>query len=100
MRIELKWLSELIQTIIHSNSSENNIEDYMLPGISELQPRRVSWSDNIIGAAAEERKLELRFPGKRHSSSFDDRQSLGTFLVVIINLATLLEAELLGDSTS
>jgi len=46
VRIELKWLSDLIQTIIHSNSFEKNIEDYMLPGISELQPRRVSWSDN------------------------------------------------------
>ena len=46
MRIELKWLSDLIQTMIHSNSSENNIEDYMLPSISELQPRIVSWSAN------------------------------------------------------
>ena len=45
-KTELKWLSGLIQTIFHSNSSENNIEDYMLPGISELQPRRVSWSAN------------------------------------------------------
>ncbi len=44
----LKWLSVLNQTIIYSNSSYNNIEDYMLPGISELQPRRVSWSDNRI----------------------------------------------------
>jgi len=32
--------------MIHSNSSENNIEDYMLPSISELQPRIVSWSAN------------------------------------------------------
>jgi len=100
VRIELKWLSNLIQTIIYSNSLENNIEDYMLLGISDLQPRRVSWSANIIGAAVGERKLKLSFPGKRHRSSFDDRQSLGTFLVVIIYLATLLEAEPLGNSTS
>ena len=96
----MKWLSDLIQTIIHSNSFENNIEDYMLPGISELQPRRVSWSDNIIGAIVGERKLKLIFPMKRHRSNFDDRQSLRTFLVVIIYLATLLEAEPFGDSTS
>jgi len=48
----------------NSNSSENNIEDYMLLGISELQPRIVSWSDNIIGAVVGERKLKLSFPGK------------------------------------
>ena len=59
----LKLLSSLIQTIIYSNSSEKNNEDYMLPGISELQPRRVSWSDNIIGTVSEERKLKLSFPG-------------------------------------
>jgi hypothetical protein len=100
VRIELKWLSNLIQTIIHYNSYENNIKDYMLPGISELQPKRVSWSDNIIGTISGERKLKLSFPGKQHRSSFDYRQSLGTFLVVIIYLVTLLEDEPLGDSTS
>jgi len=35
---------------------------YMLPDISELQPRRVSWSDNIIGVVARERRLKLSFP--------------------------------------
>ena len=84
----------------HSNSSEKNIEDYMLPGISELQPRRVSWSDNIIGTISEERKLKLNFPGRRHRSSFDERQSLGNFLFVIIYLETLLKDEPFGDSTS
>ena len=62
----------------------------MLLGISELQPRRASWSDNIIGVVARERKLKLSFPRKRHRSKFDDRQSLGTFLLVIIYLVTLL----------
>jgi len=100
VKIELKWLSSLIQTFIHSISSKNNIEDYMLSDISKLQPRRVSWSDNIIGTIAGERKLKLGFPGRRHRSNFDDRQSLGTFSVIIIYLATLLEEEPLGDSTS
>jgi len=36
----------------------------MLAGISELQPRRVSWSDNIIGNVVRERRLKLNFLGK------------------------------------
>jgi len=35
----------------------------MLPGIFELQPRRVSWSVNIIGDVVRERRLKLSFPG-------------------------------------
>ena len=70
----------------------------MLRGISNLQPWGVSWSDNIIGAVAADWKLKLSFPGKRNRPNFDDRQSLGMFLVVIIYLATLLEAKPLGSS--
>ena len=73
---------------------------YMLPGISELQPRRVSWSANIIGAVVGERVLKLSFPGGRHRFNFDDRHSLNTIWVVVIYLATLLEDEPLGDSNS
>jgi len=36
----------------------------MLLGISELQPRRVSWNPNIIGAIARERRLKLNFLGR------------------------------------
>jgi len=72
----------------------------MLSGISELQPRIVSWSDDIIGAIAEERRLKLSFPGGRHKSSFDDIQSLDTIWVVIIYLATLMKDEPLGNSTA
>jgi len=71
----------------------------MFPGISELQPRRASWSANIIGVVAEERRLKLSFPGARHRSNFDDRQSLDTIWVVVIYLETLLEDEPFGDST-
>lgn len=100
MRIELKWLSDLIQPIIHSNSSENNIEDYILPGISELKPGRVSWSANIIGIVAGERKLKLSFPGNDIDLALMIEKVWAHFLVVIIYLASLLETEPLGDSTS
>lgn len=72
---------------------------YVLPSISELQPRRVSWSDNIIGVVSKERRLKLSFPSGRHRSSFDDRKNLDTIWVVIIYMATLLEDEPIGDST-
>jgi len=71
----------------------------MLLGISELQPRRVSWSANIIGSVTKERKLKLNFAGGWHRSSFDDRKGLETIWVVIIYLVTLLEDKPLGDST-
>ena len=72
---------------------------YMLPGIIKLQTRRFSWSANIIGVVARERRLKLSFPGRWHRSSFDDRQSLGIISVVIIYLVTLLKDEPIGDST-
>jgi len=34
----------------------------MLPGISDLQPRRVSWSANVIGAVARELETEAQLP--------------------------------------
>ena len=74
----------------------------MFPSISELKPRRVSWGDNINWRHCWGEEIEAQLPWENGTVSalmidkvFDDRQSLETFLVVIIYLATLLEDQLL-----
>ncbi len=72
----------------------------MFPSISELQPRRVSWGDNINSHCCGGEDIEAQLHRENDKvPDFDDRQSLGTFLVVIIYLATLLEDLPGGEST-
>ncbi len=48
----------------------------------------------LIGAIAGERRIEARLPWENDTvPDFDDRQGLGTFMVVIIYLATPLEED-------
>ena len=64
----------------------------MFPSISEIQPRRVSWGDNINWRRCRGEEIEAHLPSENDKvQGFDDRQGLNTFLVVIIYLATPLE---------
>ena len=48
----------------------------------------------LIGAVAGERRIEAQLPWENDTVlDFDDRQGLGTFLVVIIYLTTPLEED-------
>jgi len=72
----------------------------MFPIISELQPRRVSWGDNINWRHCQGEEIEAQLHWENDIvPHFDDRQSLDTFLVVIIYLAIVLEDQPSGDST-
>ena len=72
----------------------------MFPSISDIQPRRVSWGDNINWRRCRGEEIEAQLPWENDTvPDFDDRQSLDTFLVVIIYLATLLDDQPSGDST-
>ena len=66
----------------------------MFPSISEIQPRRVSWGDNINWHHCRGEEIEAQLPWENDTvPAFDDRQGLGTFLVVIIYLETPLEED-------
>jgi len=66
------------------------VEFVMFPSISEIQPRRVSWGDNINWRRCWGEEIETQLPWENDTiPGFDDKQGLGTFLVVIIYLATL-----------
>ena len=72
----------------------------MFPSISELQPRRVSWGDNINWHRCRGEEIEAQLPWENNTvPCFDARQGLDTFQVVIIYLMTLLEDQPSGDST-
>ena len=69
-------------------------EFVMFPSISEIQPRRVFWGDNINWRCCRGEEIEAQLPWENDIvPDFDDRQGLGTFLVVIIYLATPLEED-------
>ena len=66
----------------------------MFPSISEIQPRRVSWGDNINWRRCRGEEIEAHLPWENDTvPCFDDRQGLDTFLVVIIYLVTPLEED-------
>ena len=66
----------------------------MFPSISEIQPRRVSWGDSINWHRCQGEEIEAQLPWENDTVlDFDDRQGLGTFLVVSIYLATPLEED-------
>ena len=66
----------------------------MFPSISEIQPSRVSWGDNIDCRRCRVEEIEAQLPWENDTvPDFDDRQNLGTFLVVIIYLVTPLEED-------
>jgi len=55
---------------------------------------RVSWGDNINWHHCQGEEIEAQLPWENETvPDFDDRQGLGTFLVVIIYLATPLEED-------
>ena len=66
----------------------------MFSSIFELQPSRVSWGDNINWRRCRGEEIESQLPWENDTvPDFDDRQDLGTFLVVIIYLTTPLEED-------
>ena len=70
------------------------VEFVMFPSISEIQPRRVSWGDNINWHCCRGEEIEAQIPWENDTIlDFDDRQGLDTFLAVIIYLATPMEED-------
>ena len=66
----------------------------MFQSISELQSRIVSWGDNVDWRHCWGEEIEAQLPWENDTVlDFDDRQRLGTFLVVIIYLETPLEGD-------
>ena len=89
MVIQLEYASFL--PFIHF---QHFVEFLMFPSISEIQPRRVSWGDNINWFRCQGEDIEAQPPWENDTvPGFDDRQGLDTFLVVIIYLATPLEKD-------
>ena len=55
------------------------VEFVMFQSISEIQPRRVSWGDNINWRRYRGEEIEAQLPWENDTvSSFDDRQGLKT----------------------
>jgi len=70
------------------------VEFVMFPSISEIQPWRVSWGDNINWHCCRGEEIEARLPWENETVlDFDDRQGPDAFLVVIIYLATPVEQD-------